>query len=40
VVLGAQAAQAGSAALVTAQMARIVRQLPKTVILAKSLESA
>jgi Universal stress protein family len=40
VALGAQAARAGSSALVTAQMARIVRQLPKTVILAKSLESA
>jgi len=40
VALGAQAARPGSPALVTAQMARIVRQLPKTVILAKSLESA
>jgi len=40
VVLGAQAPLAGSPALVTAQMARIVRQLPKTVILARSLESA
>jgi len=40
VVLGAQAIRVGSPVLVTAQMARIVRQLPKTVILAKSLESA
>jgi hypothetical protein len=40
VVLGAQSALAGSPALVATQMARIVRQLPKTVILAKSLESA
>jgi len=40
VVLGAQSASAGSSALMTSQMARIVRQLPKTVILAKSLESA
>jgi nucleotide-binding universal stress UspA family protein len=40
VALGAQAALPGSSALVAAQMARIVRQLPKTVILAKSLESA
>jgi K+-sensing histidine kinase KdpD len=40
VVLGAQSASAGSSVLVTAQMARIVRQLSKTVILAKSLESS
>lgn len=38
VVLGAQASRAGSPALVTAQMAGIVRQLPRTVILAKSLD--
>jgi hypothetical protein len=38
VVLGAHSATVRSPALVTAQMARIVRQLPRTVILARSRE--
>jgi nucleotide-binding universal stress UspA family protein len=38
VVLGAQASRMGSPMLVTAQMAGIVRQLPRTVILTKSLD--
>jgi nucleotide-binding universal stress UspA family protein len=40
VVLGAHSATAGSPALVTAQMARVVRQLPRTVILARSREAS